>query len=55
MHVFFLLVSKMSTLKYNWASSFVSKKAQINNILHNIINLRDTEVAMCIIPALHMY
>ena len=48
----FLHVSKMPTLAYNWANSIVIKNDVILNIIHNIFNLRDTGVVICIILVL---
>ena len=36
--------SKMPTFRHNRTNSFIIKNAIILNILHNIYNLRDTEV-----------
>ena len=43
------IVSKMSTLTYNQANSVITKNTIILNIIHNIFNLRDTEVVVCIL------
>ena len=45
-------VSKMSTLRYNWANSVIVKNAMTMSIIHNIFNFRDTEVVICIILVL---
>ena len=37
-------VSKISTLTYNIANSFILMNAIILNIIHNIFNIRDTEI-----------
>ena len=42
-------VSKMSTLTYNQENSVITKNTIILNIIHNIFNLRDTEVVVCIL------
>ena len=39
----------MPNLTYNWVSSVVIKNALILNIIHNIFNLRNTEVGIGII------
>ena len=43
------IVSKMPTLTYNQANSVITKNAIILNIIHNIFNLRDTEIVVCIL------
>ena len=43
------IVSKMSTLTYNQANSIITKNAIILNIIHNIFNLRDTEIDVYIL------
>ena len=43
------IVSKMSTLTYNQANSVITKNTIILNIIHNIFNLRDTEVVVYIL------
>ena len=45
-------VSEMLTLTYNRANSVIINNAIILNSIHNIFNLRDTEVAICIILVL---
>jgi hypothetical protein len=45
-------VNKMSTLTYNRANSLTLKSVIILNIIHNIFNLRDTEVVLCILLVL---
>ena len=42
-------VIKMPALTYNQANSTITKNAIILNIIHNIFNLRDTEVVVCIL------
>ena len=37
-------VSKMSTLTYNLANIIIMMNAIILNIMHNIFNIRDTEI-----------
>jgi len=39
----------MPALTYNQANSVITKNAIILNIIHNIFNLRDTEVVVCIL------
>jgi predicted transcriptional regulator len=39
----------MSTLTYNQANSIITKNAIILNIIHNIFNLRDTEIDVYIL------
>ena len=41
--------STMTTLTYNQVDSIIIKTAMILNIIHNMLNLRDTEVTICII------
>jgi hypothetical protein len=45
----FPFVSKMSTLSQNRENSVVIKTTIILNIIHNIFNLHDTNVVICII------
>jgi hypothetical protein len=45
-------VSKMTTLIYNQANIVMIKDAIILNIIHNIFNLRDSEVVICKIKVL---
>jgi hypothetical protein len=42
----FAHVSKMSSITYNQENSVIIKNAIILNIIHNIFNLRDTEVVI---------
>jgi hypothetical protein len=50
---YFPLVSKMPTLGYNEANNDITKNAIIIlAIIHNILNLRDIGVAICIILVL---
>ena len=42
----FAHVSKMSSITYNQENSVIIKNAIILNIMHNIFNLRDTEVVI---------
>ena len=50
---YFPLVSKMPTLGYNEANNDIIKNAIIIlDIIHNILNLRDIGVAICIILVL---
>ena len=42
-------LSKIATLTYNRATSVIIKNAIILNIIHNIFNIRETEVVICII------
>jgi len=45
-------VSKISTLTYNPANNVIIRNAIILNIIHIMLNLRDTEVTICIILVL---
>jgi len=43
----------MPTLTYNRASRVIKENATILNIIHNIFNLRDTEVVICMLLVLY--
>ena len=49
---YFVYVSKMPSLTYNRANSVIIKNVIMLNIIHNIFNLLDTEVVICIILVL---
>ena len=45
-------VNKMPSLTYNQANIVIIKNAMILNIMHDIINIRGTEVVICIMLVL---
>jgi hypothetical protein len=52
--VWYFCISALPALTYNRAESVIIKNAMILTIIHNIFNLRDTQVRICTILVLLM-